>query len=333
MKTCDMTTRQIILAATGGTIATPRHTHRPLNAGDLAHHLRQALPDPSLGIMPIDLDQVASSNLTPNQVLAWIRQAHTWIQEGYDGIVLTHGTDTLEETAFLFDLFWDQDAPIVITGAMRSAKSAGEDGPRNLIAAYQTALDPRSRGKGPLVVMNEQIFAGCEVTKQHSWQVSAFGSENGALGAVGPFNPLTYDRPYFRSHPLPLPASLSGTIPILTPGLGDNGQWIRNWPSKDLQGLVVAAGGLAGIPPGFHLSIKEKARNGIPVVICTRCPAGGTRSGVDGDGLLWAGHLNPVKARLALLVGMQLFGPNSSKLLAVLRRNDERNQCGPSSRD
>src|SRR5690625_3100794 len=129
--------------------------------------------------------QVPSSALdfaNMHQVLGWARQQ---IEQGAQGVVITQGTDTLEETAFFLDLYWQHPQPLVLTGAMRSPQMAGADGPANLLAAVLTAASATARRRGVLVVMNDLVHAARRVRKEHTLAVDAFVSPNGGpLAAV-----------------------------------------------------------------------------------------------------------------------------------------------------
>jgi L-asparaginase len=200
------------------------------------------------------------------------------------GIVIAHGTDTLEETAYLLDRTLDQTVPVAITGAMRTSSDDGWDGPRNLLDAARVAASELSRGRGVMVVFNGKIFAGREAVKTHTTDLDAFTAPyGGALGKVEQER-VIYVGPHGRggaqrgsgeagqSAPLN-PPGLSARVALVPMVVGDDGKMLDlARPSHD--GVVVAAFGSGNVPPGAVPAIARWIEEGKPVVLGTRCPTG-----------------------------------------------------------
>ncbi len=225
-------------------------------------------------------------------------------------MVLVQGTDTLEETAYLLDLFWDKPQPLVVTGAMRSPQRAGSDGPANLMAAVTTAAAPASRGLGVLVVMNDEIHAAARVAKTDSMAVEAFRSPVfGPLGRLVEGTPVYGNRP--GRHPaLEGPVGTASTrVALLITHLGDDGELLRLVTSAGYDGVVLASLGVGHVPTEVAEAVSVAAAR-MPVVFASRTGGGttaretygfvGSERDLLGRGAIGAGWLTPVKARLLL---------------------------------
>ncbi len=318
MTTRDDKDRRIALLATGGTIAFEGGKLR-LDAADLAETIANNLREHRVRIKPYDVEAVPSTALSPSDMLRLLDRARSLVGE-FDGIVMTHGTDTLEETAYLFSMHWDQPTPVVITGAMRPAITPGADGPRNLLAACLVAAHDDSLHRGPLAVMHDKIFRGNDITKLHSWDTDTFVANGGLEGTVNPWEEIRYQRaPSERPTPLPRPEEYAEPAAILTVGAGSDGSEVEALLAGGFRGLIVAAAGKRGIPTGMRTSLARARESGAIVVGSSRCPLGGSGLGVDDDGIIWAGDLNPAKARLRLMTGMALWG-NDADVIARLFR-------------
>lgn len=272
------------------------------------------------GLAQVEAVSLASkpgASLTHDDLLNALVWARASVDAGAAGVVLVQGTDTLEESAYLLDLFWDRSAPLIVTGAMRAPGQLGADGPANLFGAVAVAVDGGSRERGVLVVMNDAIHAAERATKRDSLAVDAFRS--GALGQLGSIvetQPM-YDSLAVRRPPLPSPAADATTprVALVTSCLGDSGDLIELIAAADYDGLVIAAMG-AGHVPGVVADAVHAAAQRFPVVVATRTGSGPTASatysftGSESDllarGAILAGWVPPLKARLLLWATLTL---------------------------
>lgn len=304
---------QIIIGTLGGTIAM---VEQEAGAGALpkldAAALLRSIPafHHEDGVRAETLLQLPSASLGLKdvlEVLDWCRRAAS---ENPDGIVLTQGTDTLEEVAYLLDLYWDSDVPLVVTGAMRTPMSAGADGPSNLLRALETARHETSRGRGVLVVMNDTIHAARRVAKTDALSVEAFRSaDGGALGRIVEGRPCYFSAPQARAV-LPPPLRRDHDVALVTCALGQSNELLRHaLSSGHYAGVVVAAFGAGHVAAADAELIGEWTKK-LPVIIASRTGGGSTATATYGfvgsevdlaarDALL-AGWLSPYKARILL---------------------------------
>ncbi|WP_027341045.1 asparaginase [Hamadaea tsunoensis] len=227
---------------------------------------------------------------------------------GKQGVVVTQGTNTIEETAFLLDLLHDRPEPVVVTGAMRNPTMAGHDGPANLLAAIQTAASPDSRDRGVLVAFNDEVHAARWVRKTHTTNPAAFSSpETGPVGVVVESRVRFTGGPSARLR-APRPTRTDVKVGLATATLGDEGDWLPAYADR-LDGLVVAGFG-CGHVHGAWPPILERIGERIPVVFTSRIGVGPVLAntyGFDGSEadlirrrLVGAGRLDPFKARILL---------------------------------
>ncbi|MBS0408395.1 MAG: asparaginase [Proteobacteria bacterium] len=305
---------RIAVFALGGTIAmAPREggggVTPGLDADDLIGAVRPWLD--GLDVTAETVANVSSSSLSMAQIADVAGRARAAIAGGATGVVVTQGTDTIEETAFLLDLLLDLEAPVVVTGAMRAPSQAGADGPANLLAAIRTAASPSARGAGVLVVFNDEIHAARFVSKRHTHRPSAFASP-----LVGPIGWIAEGRPRIALKPArrtPTLAWQGGALPevVLLPiPMDDGGRLVRALLPDPPAGVVLQAMGAGHIPRDLVPLVAELAA-AIPVVLASRTGAGETLrqtygfagSEIDlisGRGLIAAGSLDGPKARILL---------------------------------
>ena len=313
--------RLIILAA-GGTIAMTGADAPRLDARALAAALPQlgALAE----IKTRDFPAKPSASLTLEDI-ALIASAVLEAARAADGIVISHGTDTLEETAFALALLIQTQTPIVLTAAMRRADQPGADGPANLLAAARVATSQAARAKGVLVVMDDEIHAGPLIRKAHSFRTHAFSSL--------PFGPIGYvaeERVRFARQPatsLPHLAYGGGApvVPILEAGPGLERETVAALAAGAIDGLVLSLPG-AGHVAGDAAPELGRLAERIPVVFASRTGVGETLRAtygypggeVDliGRGLIPAQGLDARKARIALQLLLSAGAP-SAKIRAV----------------
>ncbi|MFC0028216.1 asparaginase [Micromonospora chaiyaphumensis] len=269
---------------------------------------------PGLGEIPLDVrdvEAVPSAALAYRQVLDLVDAAGAAVADGATGVVVTQGTDTLEETAFLADLLWPHPEPLVFTGAMRNPTLAGPDGPANLLAAARVAAAPAARDLGVLVAFNDEVHAARFARKTHSTSTATLASPDaGPLGHVieGAVRLLT--RPP-RHAPLP-PVDrdrLAATRVALHTVTLDDDPALLDALTPGLDGLVVAGFGVGHVPPAFAPALGALAAR-MPVVLASRTGAGpvlrdtygavGSETDLRRRGLVCGGLLDPYKAKVLL---------------------------------
>lgn len=307
-----MSNPRISILALGGTIAMTRGEEGgviPTLSGEM---LAAAVPGlnelaeidactfrqlPSVQLKYADLEELAVEILSREQA-------------GCQGVVVTQGTDTIEETAFALDRLLHTDMPVIVTGAMRNPAVAGADGPANLLASVQVALSPAARGYGCLVVMNDEVHAARFVRKMHTSRLDAFASPLcGRLGWVSEgvvrFTAELGNMPVLP----PLVTQPESRVALVSVSLGDDDTLVRALHSAQFQGLVVEATGGGHVPAEVADALEDAAVRR-PVVLASRTGAGEVLSrtyGFPGSeidllrrGLIRAGWLDGRKAKVLL---------------------------------
>ena len=232
------------------------------------------------------------------------------IAGGIDGVVVTQGTDTIEESAFYLDLLHHRPEPLVVTGAMRNPTLAGADGPANLLAAVQVAAAPTARGRGCLVVFADEIHAAARVRKTHSSSIATFRSAEGPLGYVVEGRARFVNDAVGRvTAPPPVAGAPAPRVGLVTVTLGDDMTLLAKDLVDHYDGLVVAGFGAGHVPDTLVEPLEALARQ-LPVVLASRAGAGpvlaatygfaGSESDLLRRGMLSAGRLHPFKARVLL---------------------------------
>jgi L-asparaginase len=303
------------ILTTGGTIASlpdpETGAKRPAMSGDA---LVASVPGLD-AIASVDVDEIVSVtswNLTPADMLAVARRASDALtQPDVDGVVVTHGTDTLEETAFLVDLTLRAHRPVVLVGAMRSPNELSADGPRNLLNAVRVAAAPEARDAGAVVAMGDEIHAARWVRKLDSGLASAFSSPR--RGPIGRVTPSSLDLPWVppRGFTVDPPEELQHEVPIVSGYPGMNAAVIDAVvDASGAAGLVIEGTGSGNVPGGAVAGIRRAIDLGLPVIAATRVPGGAGRSGYGSPGggeelrelgVVGAGPLSSGKARLLLM--------------------------------
>lgn len=226
------------------------------------------------------------------------------------GVVITHGTDTLEETAFFLNLVLPRTKPVIVVGSMRPSTAVSADGPQNLLDAIRVASAPAAVGRGVLVVMNDTIFEPTSVTKVDVHRVEAF-----AAPSRGPVGDVLRPRARFYAAPAPAgPLIALGAAPlpkvvVIYAHTGLTGDDVRRM-AGDAAGVVIAGVGAGGFPTAARAALRELAARGVAVVRTPRqgfgdIGASEAAPGSEDAGLLGGRELTPAKARILLMLGLQ----------------------------
>lgn len=307
-----MTKPIVSVLALGGTIAMTQSADGGVVPTLTGEMLVAAVPglDTIAQIDAQSFRQLPGAHLGFDDLEALADHIQTLADQGRHGIVITQGTDTIEETAFALDCLLDLQIPVIVTGAMRNPTVAGADGPANLLAAVQVAINPQAQGQGCLVVMNDEIHAARFVCKSHTSSPGAFSSPtSGRIGWISEGEALFC----YKVGQKPVVPRASGVQParvaLATVALGDDGEQIAALSDQRFDGMVVEATGGGHVPPGVADALETAAKR-IPVVLTSRTGAGNTLRktyGFPGSeidlqrrGLIRAGWLDGLKAKVLL---------------------------------
>jgi L-asparaginase/Glu-tRNA(Gln) amidotransferase subunit D len=321
--------RTVLVLTLGGTIAMTRTAAASgvtptLTGSDLVAAV-PGLQD-AAEVTAEDFRQVPGASLAISDIVSLVDRLKRADLGGIDGIVVTQGTDTLEETAYLTDLYYQGSTPVVFTGAMRNAATAGADGPANLLAAVQTAVSAGARAARVLVVLGDEIHAARHVRKMHTTSPGAFCSPD-----TGPLGHLVEGTARFHHSlnpiaPVPLPVGALPQVEIVTASLGSSGALLEGMESK-VDGLVVAAFGAGHVPETWCARLETLA-TAMPVILASRIGTGpvlsstyafpGSESDLLARGLISAGALDPYKARLLLVAHLAAGTPRPEITKAFL---------------
>lgn len=302
--------------STGGTIASTAGPDgsTPSRSGD---DLVSAVPDLET-VATIDTELVCdelSFHLSTNDVESLASAVSRAAEDDVDGVVVTHGTDTMEESAYYLDLTVDADVPVVFTGAQRPADLAGADGPANLLSAVGVAADDRFT-EGVYVAFGDLVHAARWVTKAHAGRPEAYASPE-----AGPVAELTADGIALRREPtsesVSIPqTTLSARVEIVPSGLGVDARGLERAVADGVDGLVLAASGIGNTTPALGKGVADAIDAGVPVVVTTRCFDGAVAARYGGPGgsqtlrdhgTIPAGDLPPWKARIKLAAALSAF--------------------------
>lgn len=301
----------VLVIALGGTIAMTAADSGGVTPSLTARQLVDAVP--GLGDTGIEIDVLTfrskpGASLTIDDLTALAARLDAYWDAGTTGVVITQGTDTIEESAYALDLLHAGPQPLVVTGAMRNPTLAGADGPANLLAAIQVAASSTARNLGCLVVLADEIHAARRVRKTHATSIATFASPNG-----GPLGYLVEGHVTIVNHltarfAVPAGHQTSPLVRFYTATLGDDGAPLTALASG-ADGLVVAGFGVGHVPESWVQALTEVAAR-IPVVLTSRTGSGSVLAetyGIPGSerdlisrGLISAGFLDPYKARILL---------------------------------
>jgi len=304
--------------ATGGTIAMKidpvKQAPVPALSGE---DLVARIPDLA-GIARIQVStlfNIPSTEMNPER---WVALKDAVVaaaaREELSGVVVTHGTDTMEETAYFLDLTVSSDKPIILVGAQRNASERDSDGPRNLLNATRICVAPEARGKGVIIAMNGKINAAREATKTQTSDVETFKSgDYGFLGVVDQ-DRLVFARTPTRRQYVPVVAARLPRVEIVPMYAGADGTLLKAAVDAGAKGIVIEATGLGGVNSALYDALSDAIRRDVVMVVSTRVPNGrvvpvyGTKGGgktLKDAGAVFADNLSPQKARILLMLALQ----------------------------
>ena len=303
--------KKILVLHTGGTIsmqaddsgAVVTSQENPMN------HVSNPLE--GVEVHALDFFNLPSPHIKPKHMLA-LYQKIKEEADHYDGFVITHGTDTLEETAYFLDTMEVPHKPIILTGAMRSSNELGSDGVYNYLSALRVASDDKAADKGVLVVMNDEIHAAKYVTKTHTTNVSTFQTPtHGPLGLI-----MKQEILYFKTAEPRVRFDLDriqGLVPIIPVYAGMTEELLDLLPVDQLDGLIIQAFGAGNVPKETAQKLNALIQEGLPIALVSRCfngiaePVYAYEGGgvcLQKAGVFFVKELNAQKARLKLLIAI-----------------------------
>jgi len=307
---------KVLLIATGGTIAMRKDEAGKVVPAVSGHELIDSLPEltQEANWEICELSNVASCNIDPEhmKVLAMEVEHHFLSDPFLKGVIITHGTDTLEETAYFLDVAIKDTRPVILTASQRDASESDSDGPRNLHNAMRIALDPRAVNRGVVIALNEEINAARDVRKLHTSHVGAFNS--GDIGALGSIDTgeVIWHRKAEHTVKLGVPTTLANVV-ICKAYTGMTASILRAMVQENTEAFVIEAFGRGNLPPQLVEEISDIIAKGIPVVITSRCLFGRTASvygypggGADLErvGAWFSADLSTEKVRLFLSIAL-----------------------------
>lgn len=305
--------RTVIVLGTGGTIAgtaqqateSVRYTSAQLGAEALVAAV------PALREVPIEAEQVAQLDSKDMEPSVWVRLAqrvaHHLGRDEVAGVVITHGTDTLEETAWVLHRLVDAHRPVVLTAAMRPATSLQADGPQNLLDAVTVAREPGARGV--VVAMGGQVQAGADVRKVRSWGLDAFAAVRGGpvalvqAGRVIPLRPWPGDGRADPAPALPADGAAWPWVEVVTSHAGADARAVEALVAAGVRGLAVAATGNGSVHHRLEAALAKAMAQGVAVRRATRCAFDGIVEG-GSSALPAAQDLTPAQARAELMLAL-----------------------------
>lgn len=306
----------IVTVFTGGTIASTLDQEfggvvPNMTGGQIMAHIPDV--DEIANIIIHEFGTFPGPHMSPGHMLELSRVVQRYVDEDeIQGIVITHGTDTLEETAYFLDSTVATEKPIVVVGSMRNSSEPDWDGPRNLRDAISAASHPATHGLGVMVTLSGEVLAASEATKVDTADVATFASPNfGPLGRIANRHVLIHRRPLHRE--IFDIAELPSFVPLFKSYAGQDATLIEAALSAGAQGMVIEAFGVGNVTPSVYHALKKVVYQGVPVVLVSRCPVGrvehvyayeGAGRHLHDSGVIFADFLNGPKARIKLICAL-----------------------------
>ena len=329
-----MRKKKIAVFFTGGTISMKKD-----DTGGVDMQETNPLENADLAQCELDEEQIFGipSPRMNEKTMAILANAITNKISGgeYDGVVVTHGTDTMEETAFFLDITVPNNIPVVLTGAMRSANDLGSDALPNYLSALRVASSDEAKGMGTMVVFNEQIHAARSVTKTHATALSGFTSPGfGPIGYITPskvvFNRILPPQRHYKVTDITKNVLLIKAHAGINATIFDALEALAEKQGKyPIDGLVLEALGAGNVPDWIVECLQRVESKGIPIVLATKCPEGETQELYDYSGggkalktrevksIIFSNGLSGPKARIKLLVLLEQMGGALDKIEAA----------------
>lgn len=305
--------KTILVLHTGGTISMSKEADGNVTTNNMNPLLNQEeLLAGKVKLVVEPIFNIPSPHMTLERMLELKERIQKAYTENVDGVVITHGTDTLEETAYFLDITLENKIPVVLTGAMRSSNEIGTDGLYNFISAVWTACSDESVGKGVLVVMNDEIHTARYVTKTHTTNVATFRTPT-----FGPIGMIAKERTFFASEVRPQEVcniqNVTGEVYVIKAYAGMDGSLFDLVDNDKTDGIVIEALGAGNLPPETLPSLERLLARNIPIVLVSRCSNGVAEDIYDYEGggvnlkkmgIIFSRGLNGPKARIRLIVGL-----------------------------
>lgn len=317
VSTSDDALPTVALFAFGGTIASATGATAGVSPRVSAADLVAAVPElaTTARLEVVQVRQVPSPEVTVADLVALVARMRAAVVAGAQGVVVSQGTDTIEEAAYVVDLLWDRPEPVVFTGAMRAATDPGADGPANLYASVRLAASSETRELGVLVCLGDEVHAAQHVRKAHTSTPSAFSSPGrGPLGWISEGRPVIAWRPAGERVTLSVaPGSALPQVAVLRVGLDEDPRLLVAAAGLAYDGIVIEALGGGHVPRALLPALADLVGR-VPVLLASRTGAGRVLErtygypGGDIDlvarGLVPVGTLDAAKARLLLVLGL-----------------------------
>ncbi|MFZ5966181.1 MAG: asparaginase [Bacillota bacterium] len=263
----------------------------------------------------VNFDNIPSPHMSPERMMDLSKVVKDLVsRDDITGVVVTHGTDSLEETAFLLDLNLSTHKPVIVVGAMRSSSELGYDGPSNLSSAICTAVSEQAVHKGVLVVMNNEVNAASEVTKTHTLSLDTFKSlEFGPLGIVDNDEVIFY-RDITKHHHIET-ETIESNVDLIKCAAGMDSRLIKYCVDTGAKGIVLEAMGRGNIPPDMVEGVEYAIKHNVIVVMVSRCHKGrvldsygykGAGRSLRNMGVIFGGSMPGQKARIKLMLALSV---------------------------
>lgn len=322
--------KNIIIIFTGGTISMK--TDKKSNAAVPAmcsQDILKLIPgiDNIANIHCMDFGMIPGPHMTPEKMLELSKLISNKAKD-YDGVVVTHGTDSLEETAYLIDLTYDNSKPVVFVGSMRNSSELGWDGPLNLINAVNTVISEDAKNRGVLVVMNNEIHCSSQVTKTNTCSLDTFKSlDFGPIGFVDNNKPYFYFS-YTKHQHIPT-SKIESDVTLIKCGCGMDDGILKFCVDSGAKGIVIEGMGRGNIPPKMVTGVEYALNKNIPVVLVSRCISGkvsdnygyeGAGKDLTRKGVILGDNLTGQKARIKLMVALG-FTKDLSDIKKIFEEN------------